>query len=121
VPVLPVLDALERSLATGSTDPTFYEGVAAIGRMFIDALRSAGVEPVESDAQPFDPAVHEAVATTPPDGRTPAPSPARYDAGTDSTVTCCAPRRSSSSRPRRPPVSGGEVSRLLRSPPPMSL
>jgi molecular chaperone GrpE len=70
-PILPVLDALERALATGSTDADFYEGVAAIHRMFLDALRSAGVEPLESEARPFDPAVHEAVATTPPDGQTP--------------------------------------------------
>ena len=70
-PILPVLDALERALATGSTDPDFYEGVAAIHRMFVDALRSAGLEPVQTEAQPFDPTVHEAVATAPPNGRTP--------------------------------------------------
>jgi molecular chaperone GrpE len=70
-PFLPVVDALERALAAGSTDPDFYEGVAAIHRMFVEALRSAGVEPVASEAQPFDPAVHEAVATAPPNGRTP--------------------------------------------------
>jgi molecular chaperone GrpE len=28
LPLLPVLDTLERALATGSTDPEFYEGVA---------------------------------------------------------------------------------------------
>jgi molecular chaperone GrpE len=70
-PVLPVLDALERALATGSTDPDFYEGMEAIHRMFLDALRKAGLEPVESEGRPFDPALHEAIATIPPDGRSP--------------------------------------------------
>ena len=68
LPALPVLDSLERVLATGSTDPEFYEGVAATHRLFVTALRKAGVEPIESVGRPFDPEVHEAVATVPPDG-----------------------------------------------------
>ncbi|HEX9821613.1 MAG TPA: nucleotide exchange factor GrpE [Methylomirabilota bacterium] len=65
LPLLPVLDTLERALAAGSTDPDFYEGVAATHRLFVNALREAGVEPVESVGRPFDPQVHEAVATVP--------------------------------------------------------
>jgi molecular chaperone GrpE len=68
LPLLPVLDTLERALAAGSTDPDFYEGVAATHRLFLAALREAGVEPVESVGRRFDPAVHEAVATAPSDG-----------------------------------------------------
>lgn len=71
LPLLPVLDAFERALAAGSTDPDFYEGVAAIHRLFLNALRQAGAEPVESVGRPFDPRVHEAVATVPPDGVAP--------------------------------------------------
>jgi molecular chaperone GrpE len=67
LPLLPVLDTLERALATGSTDPDFYEGVAATHRLFIVALREAGAEPVESVGRPFDPKVHEAVTTVPSD------------------------------------------------------
>jgi molecular chaperone GrpE len=63
-PLLPVLDSLERALAAGSTDTDFYEGVAATYRLFVDALRRAGVEPVDAVGRPFDPNVHEAVATT---------------------------------------------------------
>jgi molecular chaperone GrpE len=63
LPLLPVLDTLERALAAGSTDPDFYEGVAATQRLFVRALREAGAEPVESVGQPFDPEVHEAVGT----------------------------------------------------------
>src|SRR5687768_2395543 len=39
LPVLGVLDTLERALAAGSTDRDFYEGVAATHRLFINALR----------------------------------------------------------------------------------
>ena len=69
--LLPVLDSLERALATGSSDPEFYAGVAATQRLFVAALREAGAEPVETVGGPFDPAVHEAVATAPADGTPP--------------------------------------------------
>src|SRR5687768_8477096 len=62
LPLLPVLDTLERALAAGSTDPTFYEGVAATHRLFLSALREAGAQPVESVGRPFDPRLHEAVS-----------------------------------------------------------
>jgi molecular chaperone GrpE len=68
LPLLPVLDTLERALAAGSTDRDFYEGVAATHRLFLAALREAGAEAVESVGRPFDPNLHEAVATTPADG-----------------------------------------------------
>jgi molecular chaperone GrpE len=70
-PLLAVLDTLERALAAGSTDPDFYEGVAATHRLFINALREAGAEPMETLGRPFDPNVHEAVATVPSNGRPP--------------------------------------------------
>jgi molecular chaperone GrpE len=63
--LLPVLDTLERALAAGSTDPPFYEGVVATHRLFLDALRELGAEPILSDGQSFDPSQHEAVATVP--------------------------------------------------------
>ena len=66
--LLPVLDTLERALAAGSIDPDFYEGVAATYRLFLSALREAGAEAVESVGRPFDPRVHEAVATVPSNG-----------------------------------------------------
>ena len=61
--LIPVLDTLERALAAGSSDSAFYAGVAATRRLFEQALREAGVEPVESLHQTFDPDYHEAVAT----------------------------------------------------------
>jgi len=67
LPLLPVLDSFERALAAGSTDPDFYEGMAATHRLFVNALREAGADPVESVGRPFDPKIHEAVATVPSD------------------------------------------------------
>lgn len=68
LPVLSVLDTLERALAAGSSDSDFYEGVAATHRLFIRALREAGAEAVESVGRAFDPQLHEAVATVPSSG-----------------------------------------------------
>jgi molecular chaperone GrpE len=68
LPLLAVLDTLERALAAGSIDPDFYEGVTATHRLFVNALREAGAEPVPSLGRPFDPEVHEAVATVAPNG-----------------------------------------------------
>jgi len=68
LPLLSVLDTLERALAAGSIDPEFYEGVAATQRLFLRALREAGAEPIESVGRPFDPTAHEAIATVPAEG-----------------------------------------------------
>jgi molecular chaperone GrpE len=69
--LLPVLDTLERALATGSTDPHFYEGVAATFRLFTHALLEAGAEPFDSVGQRFDPTLHEAIETIDSDGAEP--------------------------------------------------
>jgi len=71
LPLLPVLDSLERALDAGASDPDLYGSVAATHRMFIAALREAGAEPIESVGCPFDPGVHEAVATVTPNGVVP--------------------------------------------------
>jgi molecular chaperone GrpE len=65
LPLLGVLDTLERALAAGSADPPFYEGVVATHRLFLSSLRETGAEPVPSAGERFDPSVHEAVATEP--------------------------------------------------------
>jgi molecular chaperone GrpE len=63
LPMLTVLDTLERALEVGSSDPVFYDGVVATHRQLLEALREAGAEPVATVGQAFDPSVHEAVAT----------------------------------------------------------
>jgi molecular chaperone GrpE len=68
LPLLAVLDALERALAAGSSDDAFYAGVAATHRLFLNALHEAGAEPIETVGRPFDPMIHEAVAPTTLDG-----------------------------------------------------
>lgn len=62
---LPVLDNLERAVDAarakmGSTP--LLEGLEMIGRLFRSVLEKAGVKPMETVGQPFDPAYHQAVA-----------------------------------------------------------
>src|SRR6185295_19801765 len=52
LPLLSVLDTLERALAVGSIDADFYEGMAATHGQFMTALREAGAEPVDSVGHP---------------------------------------------------------------------
>src|SRR5690242_3023245 len=55
LPVLPVVDTLERALKAGSTDLAFLDGVAATHAMLLAALRTAGAEPIEAVGRRFDP------------------------------------------------------------------
>ena len=62
---LPVLDNLERALrsarAAAGSSP-LIEGIEMIVRLFRNVLDKAGVKAIEAIGQPFDPAVHQAVA-----------------------------------------------------------
>jgi molecular chaperone GrpE len=69
--LLPVLDTLEQALEAGSKDKAFFDGVAATRRLFLDALREAGAEPIPSVGMGFDPQVHEVVQTAPSDDAEP--------------------------------------------------
>ncbi len=111
LPLLPVLDSLERALAAGSTDTDFYEGVAATRRLFERALREAGAEPLESVGQPFDPSVHEALATVASDGRLPRRSSGSTASSRESTIPTCILRPSG----RRPPSGSRRSTRPTRS------
>ncbi len=59
---LPVLDNLERALAapTGGEE-SVREGVGLVLRQFRDVLARHGLEEVDPDGEPFDPALHEAI------------------------------------------------------------
>jgi len=65
--LLPVLDNLERALdaAEHHEESKVLGGVRMTRDMFVDLLRRAGVEEVETEGAPFDPSVHEAVAMQP--------------------------------------------------------
>ncbi len=60
--LLPVLDNLERAL---ESEGDIHEGVRATRDHFADVLGNAGLTPVTSDGQHFDPNVHEAVMGQP--------------------------------------------------------
>ena len=62
--LLPVLDNFERALAARAGEEGLRSGVQMIYRQLFDELRREGLRPVEALGQIFDPAVHEAVATT---------------------------------------------------------
>ncbi|MEX2394627.1 MAG: nucleotide exchange factor GrpE, partial [Actinomycetota bacterium] len=65
--LLPVLDDLERSLEAATqhrTDDAIVRGVDLVRRKLHDVLVAEGLERVEAEGA-FDPAHHEAVATSP--------------------------------------------------------
>jgi molecular chaperone GrpE len=69
--LLPVIDNLERALATGS-DPAAHEalveGVGLVLNELRDKLGSAGVESFDPTGEKFDPQLHEALSAQPAEG-----------------------------------------------------
>lgn len=65
--LLDVLDNLDRALAAarqpGGTVESLLAGIEMIGRQFLAVLEAEGIEPIAALNQPFDPAIHEAVAS----------------------------------------------------------
>jgi len=62
--VLPVLDDLERALASldiSLAGLTWFDGIRLIYRKLLLVLENAGVRQIEAEGQPFDPRFHEAV------------------------------------------------------------
>ena len=60
--LLDVLDDFERALAYANTAPeSILTGARVIHKRLMDLLQGQGVVPYTSAAQPFDPALHEAV------------------------------------------------------------
>jgi molecular chaperone GrpE len=67
--LLEVADNFDRALEhTGEgVPPTFVEGMKLIARGFHDILDRRGVKRIETTGKPFDPHVHEALASEPSD------------------------------------------------------
>lgn len=64
VSVLPALDNLNRAAASGDAPrEAILEGIRSIATTFEAALTNAGVEPIQSVGEEFDPELHEAVDT----------------------------------------------------------
>ena len=62
--LLPILDNLERAL---EADGDVKEGVKATRDQLVDILTREGLNPISSEGQDFDPAVHEALMSKPSD------------------------------------------------------
>ena len=60
--LLPILDNLERAL---EADGDIREGVQATRDQLVDILTQEGLNPISSEGQSFDPAVHEALMSKP--------------------------------------------------------
>lgn len=62
--LLPLIDDLERALATDPTTGTdaYRKGVELIHKQMLDLLHRRGVTPIEAVGQQFDPTLHQAVA-----------------------------------------------------------
>jgi molecular chaperone GrpE len=67
--LLEVIDDLERVAETGegTSASAVVEGVRLVEKKFMAILAAAGLEAIEAEGSPFDPAVMEAVATVPTD------------------------------------------------------
>jgi molecular chaperone GrpE len=59
--LLPALDSFERALKVGGNSNEFRNGMELIYRQFQDALQKAGVQPIATAGEQFDPRVHEAI------------------------------------------------------------
>ena len=67
--LLPALDNLNRAAASGDASrEAILEGIRSIATGFEAALASAGVEPIQSVGEGFNPELHEAVDTEETDG-----------------------------------------------------
>jgi len=68
VSFLDVLDNLDRALesANGRQGDAFVQGVSLVRQQFLTTLEGLGVKRIDPAGQPFDPTLHEAVATVTP-------------------------------------------------------
>ncbi len=82
--LLPVLDNLQRALQhaqqSGGTNG-LIEGVELTCKQYLEVLSRFGVRPIPSVGLPFDPALHQAVATVDPKGQAPNTIVEEYEKG----------------------------------------
>jgi molecular chaperone GrpE len=73
VSFLEVLDNLDRALAAASDRPEdpLVQGISMVQQQFVSVLDSLGIRRLNPIGEPFDPALHEAVATAPASGNAP--------------------------------------------------
>jgi len=61
--LLPILDGFELALAAEGGGEDYRKGVEIIYLQFLGTLQRLGLEPIEAVGKPFDPNLHEAIAT----------------------------------------------------------
>lgn len=66
--LIPVVDNLERALASAEESDPLKQGVELVRADLLAALEAAGVATYDPTDEPFDPNLHEALATRPHDG-----------------------------------------------------
>jgi molecular chaperone GrpE len=66
--LLPVVDNLERALASAPEGDPLLEGVRLVHADLVAALEREGVESFDPSGDEFDPSLHEALSTRPADG-----------------------------------------------------
>ncbi|MBV9083521.1 MAG: nucleotide exchange factor GrpE [Acidobacteriaceae bacterium] len=59
--LLPIIDDFERALKVESADKEYARGMELIYQRLFEALKKAGLEPVPTEGQIFDPHIHHAV------------------------------------------------------------
>lgn len=74
VELLPALDDFERALAHAEAEESDAEhhltkGIRLVQQQMVNALQRAGIEPFSPLGEKFDPHLHEAVASTPVEGK----------------------------------------------------
>ena len=60
---LPVVDNLEKALEAKTEDENYKQGIELVLKQFKDVLKANGVQEIEAVGKPFDPELHEAVAS----------------------------------------------------------
>ncbi|MBR2685248.1 MAG: nucleotide exchange factor GrpE [Erysipelotrichaceae bacterium] len=61
--ILPVIDNLERALASADKEDSIYKGIEMVYQQLLNALKKEGVEEIESLNKPFDSNFHNALMT----------------------------------------------------------
>ncbi len=61
--LLPVIDNLEKAVEAKTEDEAYKQGIELVLKQFKDVLAANGVQEIETIGKPFDPEIHEAVAS----------------------------------------------------------
>ena len=60
---LPVIDNLEKAVASNTEDEGYKQGVELVLKQFLDVLTKFGVEEIGTIGETFDPEIHDAVSS----------------------------------------------------------